>query len=217
MNNFISSLTGTFFLDSHYATIQYRRSFSSSICLPETVKKSVQSLLNSSAHQAALRSFPSRLLPTELSSTKIPTFIEDTESLCFQHQSRCRCGAPIFQPKLLEVAGQNLESIKDGLVLTTTQTYLNIAGIDHRLISSNNHASPTGNLPFLLPSAQTSNSAQESIRPVPSAKFVKYATDHGGRIEEVSSICYEAYQSLLDHRIRNAWVCNAGEMLESFS
>ena len=87
------------------------------------------------------------------------------------------------------------------------QTFLNIAGIDHRLISSNNHSSPTGSLPFLLPAVYGSNTSQDSLVPIPSNKFVKYAIEHGGRVEESSSMRYEAYQSLLDHRIRNAWVC----------
>jgi len=86
------------------------------------------------------------------------------------------------------------------------QTFLNIAGVDHRLISSNNHSSPTGSLPFLLPAGYGSNTSQHSPLPIPSNKFVEYATEHGGRVEESSSMRYEAYQSLLDHRIRNAWL-----------
>ncbi|RDW82082.1 hypothetical protein BP6252_03194 [Coleophoma cylindrospora] len=86
------------------------------------------------------------------------------------------------------------------------QTFLNIAGVDHRLISSNNHASPTGVLPFLLPTAHASASSQDSILPVPSNKLVKFATEHGAKVQESPSMRYEAYQSLLDHRIRNAWL-----------
>lgn len=78
-----------------------------------------------------------------------------------------------------------------------------MAGVDHQLIASNNHASPTGVLPFLLP-------AQENGReklPVPAGKMLKYGREHGRMVEEVPSMRYEAYQSLLDYRIRNAWVC----------
>ncbi|KUJ18420.1 uncharacterized protein LY89DRAFT_706892 [Mollisia scopiformis] len=85
------------------------------------------------------------------------------------------------------------------------QTFLNIASVNHRLISSNNHASPTGSLPFLLPAVQ-SNSPQDALLPVTSNKFVKYASNHGGWVDESPSMRYEAYQSLLDHRIRNAWL-----------
>ncbi|TAQ88084.1 hypothetical protein B7494_g3620 [Chlorociboria aeruginascens] len=86
------------------------------------------------------------------------------------------------------------------------QTFLNIAGIDHRLVSSNNHASPTGILPFLLPGVQPANAPKDSARPIPSNKLVKYVSTHAPAIEEPSSMRYEAYQSLLDQRIRNAWL-----------
>ena len=82
---------------------------------------------------------------------------------------------------------------------------MNIAGVDHRLVSSNNHASPSGSLPFLLPSS-TSAPTPEAALPVASNKLLKYAKEHGGIVKESRNLRYEAYQSLLDHRIRNAWV-----------
>jgi metaxin len=58
--------------------------------------------------------------------------------------------------------------------------------------------------------------SQDSLVPIPSQKFAKYATEHGGKVEDSSSMRYEAYQSLLDHRIRNAWVSIlANSMLSS--
>ncbi|RDW62741.1 hypothetical protein BP5796_11043 [Coleophoma crateriformis] len=96
------------------------------------------------------------------------------------------------------------------------QTFLNIAGVDHRLISSNNHASPTGVLPFLLPTVHASASFQDSILPIPSNKLVKFATEHGAKVQESPSMRYEAYQSLLDHRIRNAWLYNLYLERENF-
>jgi metaxin len=83
---------------------------------------------------------------------------------------------------------------------------LNIAGIDHRLISSNNHASPTGSLPFLLPAVYGANASADHTIPIVSNKLTKYAAEHGGKVDESPSIRYEAYQSLIDHRIRNCWV-----------
>ena len=68
------------------------------------------------------------------------------------------------------------------------QTFLNIAGVDHRLISSNNHASPTGILPFLLPAYSAASASSEASLPIPSNKLLKYAIDHGSKIEEVSSM-----------------------------
>jgi metaxin len=87
------------------------------------------------------------------------------------------------------------------------QAFLKIAGIQHRLLSSNNHASPTGVLPFLLPAFHGPQASQESPLPVPSNKLVKFASENGSTVKEPPSMRYEAYQSLLDHRIRNAWVC----------
>ncbi|CAL3972504.1 hypothetical protein PZA11_004392 [Diplocarpon coronariae] len=86
------------------------------------------------------------------------------------------------------------------------QTFLNIAGIEHRLLSSNNHASPSGALPFLLPAFQGSDNSQESLVPISSSKFEKYAAENGGKVEETADMRYSAYQSLLDSRIRDAWL-----------
>jgi metaxin len=42
---------------------------------------------------------------------------------------------------------------------------------------------------------------------VPSNKLERYALDHGAQIvPDVDTLRLEAYQSLLDHRIRNAWL-----------
>ncbi|TVY43727.1 Metaxin [Lachnellula subtilissima] len=83
------------------------------------------------------------------------------------------------------------------------QTFLNFADINHRLMPSSNHASPSGVLPFLLPPSKT---PQEAPTPITSNKLVKYVEEQGKTVEESSSMRYEAYQSLIDHRIRDAWV-----------
>jgi metaxin len=70
---------------------------------------------------------------------------------------------------------------------------------------STNHASPTGALPFLLPPS-TSSDADSQV-PVPSNKLEQYALNHGSvKVPDVSSLRMEAYQSLLDNRIRSAWL-----------
>ncbi|KAL3422464.1 hypothetical protein PVAG01_06620 [Phlyctema vagabunda] len=128
--------------------------------------------------------YPSNPLPQRsLKSARIPSLY------VFSSGKDAAAGRPSFNPSCLK-----------------WQTFLNIAGVDHRLISSNNHASPTGVLPFLLPAVHGSAAPQDSLLPVPSNKLVKYAADHGLQIQESHSIRYEAYQSLLDHRIRNAWL-----------
>lgn len=70
---------------------------------------------------------------------------------------------------------------------------------------STNHASPTGALPFLLPPS-TSSDADSQV-PVPSNKLEQYALNHGSvKVPDVPSLRMEAYQSLLDNRIRSAWL-----------
>ncbi|KAF2489644.1 hypothetical protein BU16DRAFT_471240 [Lophium mytilinum] len=84
------------------------------------------------------------------------------------------------------------------------QTYLKFSDVDFLLVASNNHASPSGALPFLLPST---HDAGKSVSPIPSAKLQKWALEKGSRkVEEPDDMRYEAYLSLLDHRIRRAWL-----------
>ncbi|KAI1500801.1 hypothetical protein F5X99DRAFT_384987 [Biscogniauxia marginata] len=85
------------------------------------------------------------------------------------------------------------------------QTFLKLAGVDFRLLPSNNHASPTGALPFLLPPSEP-HSVKSQI-PIPSNKLEQYALDNStSKIPDVQHLRLEAYESLLDHRIRNAWL-----------
>ncbi|KAG4031829.1 hypothetical protein MFRU_008g01880 [Monilinia fructicola] len=84
------------------------------------------------------------------------------------------------------------------------QTFLKLAGVDHRIVSSNNHASPTGVLPFLLPAIK-SNPSQDCL-PIPSNGLVKYAREQGKKLHEPKGRKLEAYQALIDHNIRNAWL-----------
>lgn len=80
---------------------------------------------------------------------------------------------------------------------------LRIAGIDVDLVPSNNHASPSGALPFLLPPSSPSSKSS----PLTGARIHKYVRDHAlDEIFNVSSPRLEAYQSLLTQNIRPAWV-----------
>ncbi|MCJ1389856.1 hypothetical protein MMC18_002713 [Xylographa bjoerkii] len=88
------------------------------------------------------------------------------------------------------------------------QTHLKFLHLDFRTVASTNHASPTGALPFLIPalssSLQGEATGQSSV--VPSNKIQKWARDKGLTREEPDNMRYEAYMSLLDHRIRRAWL-----------
>lgn len=73
------------------------------------------------------------------------------------------------------------------------------------MVPSTNHASPTGALPFLIPSSVAGD--VNSQIPIPSTKLERYALDHGSeRVPDVDGFRVEAYQSLIDHRIRKAWL-----------
>lgn len=84
------------------------------------------------------------------------------------------------------------------------QAYLKFSKIAFQIASSNNHASPSGSLPFLLPS---SPEPYKQTQPVPSGKLQRWAMNNSEKaIEEPGDLRYEAYLSLLDHRIRRAWL-----------
>ncbi|CAO2655137.1 Nn.00g102010.m01.CDS01 [Neocucurbitaria sp. VM-36] len=84
------------------------------------------------------------------------------------------------------------------------QAYLKFANIPFRIASANNHSSPSGALPYLLPS---SPEPYKQTQPVPSGKLQRWAMNNSEKsIEEPGDLRYEAYLSLLDHRIRRAWL-----------
>jgi metaxin len=83
------------------------------------------------------------------------------------------------------------------------QAYLKFHGIPLRTRPSNNHASPSGALPFLLP-APTEQSRPSS--PVPASRLAKWVVSQGGK-EEAIHMRQEAYTALIDHTIRSAWLC----------
>lgn len=85
------------------------------------------------------------------------------------------------------------------------QTYLRAANIPHTCISSSNHASPNGALPFLLPPMTASYSA-----PLTGEKIITYANDHADPSASLADVDshpkVEAYRSLITQAIRPAWV-----------
>lgn len=79
-------------------------------------------------------------------------------------------------------------------------------------MSSTNHASPTGALPFLLPArTQPPSGTAVAPLPIPSHRLAAYAAEHGtvpalDGDPDTANPRQAAYQALLDHRIRNAWL-----------
>ncbi|POR36987.1 Uncharacterized protein TPAR_02812, partial [Tolypocladium paradoxum] len=98
-----------------------------------------------------------------------------------------------LQPVVSEVAADH------GAV----QTYLRIARVDVDLVPSNNHASPSGSLPFLLPS---SADARPDV-PLTGSKIARYAQDRCSQdLHDISSPRLEVYLALLTQSIRPAWL-----------
>ena len=117
----------------------------------------------------------------------------------------------------------------------TCQAYMRFKGIDFVTISSNNHASPTGALPFLLPASSSTNPGQ-AVLPIPSTRIDRWIREekirkrmtvksseevwegrnqhtegHASAQQESTpkeslDMRNEAYISLLNYRIRNAYV-----------
>ncbi|KAI8953546.1 hypothetical protein F4801DRAFT_576439 [Xylaria longipes] len=136
--------------------------------------------------QFPLLTYPPNELPTRSPEVRdVPTlyvFISDEDALK---------GLPSFNPSCLK-----------------WQTFLKLVGVDFCVRPSNNHASPTGALPFLLPPSTPGNPRPQ--RPTPSNKLEQYALDNTKyklpKFPKDIDSRLEAYRSLLDHRIRNAWL-----------
>ncbi|KAL8357638.1 hypothetical protein RB601_009203 [Gaeumannomyces tritici] len=109
------------------------------------------------------------------------------------------------------------------------QTFLKIAGVDLRLVSSTNHASPSGALPFLLPpivaaadppvSSKSPPPTSPNPAPIPAHKLQAYARAHGTTTtttttttappppgQQAAAAAEPAYAALLDHAVRRAWL-----------
>ncbi|KAK7754737.1 hypothetical protein SLS62_003295 [Diatrype stigma] len=150
-----------------------------------------------------LLTYPPNELPTRSPRTRdLPTlyvFISDQDALK---------GLPSFNPSCLK-----------------WQTFLRLAGVEFRTVPSNNHASPTGALPFLIPPtpppggggggpSDSKSPPQQTPAVVPSSKLEQWALSHGSGAAKLpddsapssSSMKLEAYEALLDHRIRAAWL-----------
>ncbi|KAK6006185.1 hypothetical protein QM012_006595 [Aureobasidium pullulans] len=84
------------------------------------------------------------------------------------------------------------------------QTYLLFQGIAFRSRSSNNHASPSGSLPFLIPA--------NSSTPIASSKLESWASTHNSNSKskaassDTQSSRQDVYTSLLEHAVRRAWL-----------
>lgn len=83
------------------------------------------------------------------------------------------------------------------------QIYLLINRVPFSTHSSNNHASPSGALPFLLPA--TKSKRDPLPQAIPSAKIQRWTETQDVK-DEKTDLTLDAYTSLLDQNIRNAWL-----------
>ncbi|PNS20910.1 hypothetical protein CAC42_2841 [Sphaceloma murrayae] len=93
------------------------------------------------------------------------------------------------------------------------QTYMRLRDIDFTTVASTNHASPSGALPFLLPGPRASGNPvpkNDSISPIPSPRIRRWVDDQRppppAKDEPGLSQRQDLYMSLLDHRLRRAWL-----------
>ncbi|OTA23098.1 hypothetical protein BTJ68_13768 [Hortaea werneckii EXF-2000] len=90
------------------------------------------------------------------------------------------------------------------------QAYLKFHSLPFSTAPSSNHASPSGSLPFLLPADHSSDSYFKTQEAVTSSKLKKWITQQrrkdAAAVSESEDVRYEAYASLLDNRIRRAWL-----------
>jgi metaxin len=122
-----------------------------------------------------LRTYSASLLPAAATS--------ESRTLLYLWQDRRSASDPSCNPACLKY-----------------QALLRFHDIRHAVRSSNNHSSPSGSLPFLIPAATPRPSS-----PITASKIPKWITSQSKR-KEVIHPREEAYTALIDHDIRLAWL-----------
>lgn len=83
------------------------------------------------------------------------------------------------------------------------QAWLLAKRLPFRVVSANNHASPTGALPFVLPAQVSRKDPQPQA--ITSSKIQRWAETQD-MIEEPFDMRLEAYMTLIEQNVRNAWL-----------
>lgn len=83
------------------------------------------------------------------------------------------------------------------------QAYLKFNDIEFSTFASNNHASPSGSLPFLLP---MTSSNEIPTSPLTTGKIPRWTSQQTMQEEDHLSMEHEAYMALIDQNLRNAWL-----------
>ncbi|PNY28841.1 Uncharacterized protein TCAP_01238 [Tolypocladium capitatum] len=156
--------------------------------------------------------FPLRVYAADPLPARAPDRTCDRPRLyVFAGEDEARRGRPSYNPSCLKwqvrVRRCGCRVVLGGAseltMVVGVQTYLRIAGVDVDLVPSNNHASPSGSLPFLLPSSADSRPDV----PLTGGKIARYAQDRSSQdLRDISSPRLHAYLALLTQNIRPAWL-----------
>jgi len=144
-----------------------------------------------------LYTYPPEKLPSDTTTATTTTSqsnSDDTPQLyIFTNPTEAQIGAPSYNPTCLK-----------------WQTYLKMRNVKCQNIASSNHASPSGSLPFLaVKSAQDTD--RKTLEIIPASGISKWAQRLSGssasKVDvDLDSLDARAFMSLLDTKIRYAWV-----------
>jgi metaxin len=149
-----------------------------------------------------LLTYPATPLPTRCPRPQsVPTLY------VFSTPEDAASGRPSFNPsclkwqvrtRLLALVELRIRAADRSLM----QAFLRLCGIRYRIVPSNNHASPSGALPFLIP-------ASKSATPVPGNRLSKWTEENGKTPQscDLSRPEVQAFLTLIDTKVRDAWVC----------
>ncbi|KAL7276014.1 hypothetical protein RUND412_001009 [Rhizina undulata] len=116
-----------------------------------------------------------------------------------------RCPRPSSTPKLYTFTAPSAAARGDPSFNPTClkwQTYLKFCEIPFETVSSSNHASPSGSLPFLVARKDSGTAI------LTGAKIQQWARENGKRLKEidVEDAKVQAFLTLLGTQIRDAWL-----------
>ncbi|KAG0131623.1 hypothetical protein HOY82DRAFT_669843 [Tuber indicum] len=136
-------------------------------------------------------SFPLLTYPANSLPSRCPTFDTVPSLYVFTTSEDAVSGNPSFDPGCLK-----------------WQAYMKFNQIEFKTVPSNDHASPTGALPFVI-SQQRSMSGSMELAVVPSNKLAAWIEKRGYSFEEMvdmDSARAEAYLALVNTQLRDAWL-----------
>ncbi|CUS14117.1 unnamed protein product [Tuber aestivum] len=135
-------------------------------------------------------SFPLRTYPANPLPSRCPKFGTTPSLYAFATPEDAVAGNPSFNPSCLK-----------------WQAYLKFYGVEFKTVPSNNHASPTGALPFII-SQQKSMSESMEVEVVPSDKLASWIEEHGCSLDviDTDSAQVKAFLVLVNNQLRDAWL-----------